>query len=164
MVYSFKYQENRQYHSFMEDVADAERVIDSDVDSILREFLKITHYDTIQLNSFSINVIEFPKVFSWQGLYDNSDDDFDILSDYIGLAWGMDNDEIVDIYLRSPDWEELSFAVKKKVLYHELLHDCYNLEHDGSICGIMAAETQICETSSADEELKTIINDLIGVR
>ena len=51
----------------------------------------------------------------------------------------MNDDSNISIYLNYTYWQNLSYQEKKWVLYHELLHDCFNTEHSHSNYDIMGS-------------------------
>lgn len=47
----------------------------------------------------------------------------------LGIAWGMDIDNITFIEINFNSWRFLSYQEKRLVMFHELTHDVFNIEH-----------------------------------
>jgi hypothetical protein len=47
----------------------------------------------------------------------------------LGVAWGMDIDNITFVEINYQNWLQLSHEQKRLVMFHELTHDVFNLEH-----------------------------------
>tara|TARA_Y100000746_G_C15374079_1_gene395404 strand:+ start:542 stop:1018 length:477 start_codon:yes stop_codon:yes gene_type:complete len=51
------------------------------------------------------------------------------IDDLVGISFGMNNDEEIDIYIDNSYWIKINSITKKKLIYHELGHDVLNLDH-----------------------------------
>ena len=47
----------------------------------------------------------------------------------LGVAWGMDVDEVTVISINMSDWRHLTNQERRIVVFHELTHDLFNLQH-----------------------------------
>ena len=92
-------------------------------------------------------------------MYDK-DTDLDLFSDASGMAIGMDDDSKIEIYIDYDDWNDLTRYEKRKLLYHELLHDCYDLEHVNDQCDIMAPQINDCRDFDLNQNLSQIIKQI----
>ena len=132
---SFYVHEKNQLRKFVELISMKKSLVDEDVDLILNNFIKNTNFDTTSQN-VTIYLSEFPFVFNWMTARDG-DLSKNVFCNSIGIAVGMNDDTKIKIFLNYTYWKNLSYQEKKWVLYHELLHDCYNIEHSASISDIM---------------------------
>jgi len=47
----------------------------------------------------------------------------------LGIAWGMNVDNVTHVEINEFTWWNLSYNQKKFLIWHELSHDVFNLEH-----------------------------------
>lgn len=47
----------------------------------------------------------------------------------LGVAWGMDVDNITLVEINFGNWLQLTHEQRRLVMFHELTHDVFNLEH-----------------------------------
>lgn len=47
----------------------------------------------------------------------------------LGIAWGMNIDNITFVEINVNSWQALTHQQKRLVMFHELSHDVYNLKH-----------------------------------
>lgn len=83
-------------------------------------------------DEFSLKQIQFiekfPDQFDARQIILDIDDELE-LNDLVGISFGMDNDDIIDIYIDNSFWETSEEMVRKRLIYHELGHDVLNLDH-----------------------------------
>ena len=83
-------------------------------------------------DDFEYKKIKFIEKFPYQtDIYEllyNIEGDFSY-NDFVGISFGMFNDEVIDIYIDNSYWEKANSITRKKLIYHELGHDVLNLEH-----------------------------------
>ncbi len=63
---------------------------------------------------------------------------FEQSDDFAGQAYGMNDDELVLVAIDSEEWYLLGLLERKQLMYHELFHDIFNLEHPETEVGIMS--------------------------
>ena len=156
---SIYYQDYKKTNQFIKDLKKSITYHDHQIDKIYNDFLVNTNVDLSSQN-VSISLVNFPYVFDWQTIAYYEDSDINSLNDLIGFAAGKDNDDKVEIYLSYKDWKSLSSYEKKKLLYHELLHDVFNLEHESDDCSIMHEKINLCNHYNLDYQLSQLINQL----
>lgn len=132
---SFYVHEQNQLRKFVKLISMKKSVVDGDVDVILNNFIEFTKFDTTSQN-VTIHLADFPFVFNWMSARDG-DLSKNVFCNSIGIAFGMNDDSMIKIFLNYTYWKNLSYQEKKWVLYHELLHDCYDIEHSDSKSDIM---------------------------
>ena len=71
----------------------------------------------------------------------------------------MGDDNKVEIYIDFDAWEKLDNRSKKGVLFHELLHDIYNIEHTTDSCDIMFYTVTKCGKSELESQ---VLNYCVG--
>jgi uncharacterized protein (UPF0264 family) len=71
-----------------------------------------------------------------------------------GIAIGMFNDKAVNVVLNVAIWDSLSRAEKKALVYHELSHDVFGLEH--GTCDLMSGSLR----EITDEMVKELLDTL----
>ena len=155
--WSFSFQEQKKVNKFKNQLNEARVYNDPLIDEIYIDFLTISNFD-ITDQDVSIQLVEFPFVFDWMSMY-KEETNLDMLNDLMGIALGMWEDNKINIYLNYNDWRKLSLKNKRKLIYHELLHDCYNLEHVENSCDIMSAKINSCSNFDLDKNLYEIINN-----
>ena len=47
----------------------------------------------------------------------------------LGVAWGMDVDNITLVEINFGNWLQLTHEKRRLLIFHELTHDIYNIEH-----------------------------------
>lgn len=90
----------------------------------------------------AINSLLGPYVLEYKVMLEESDIDIPWGSDLVrikfgmtmpnkvlGIAWGMDIDNITFIEINFKSWIRLTHEQKRLVMFHELTHDVFNLEH-----------------------------------
>lgn len=82
-------------------------------------------------------------------------------TEYLGVAKGMNNDDIVYITI-SPKFFRLSIYAKRWVMYHELSHDIFNLRH-GSIKLMSKTAPSYVDTNMLSSASKELIGYLKGL-
>lgn len=101
---------------------------DSEANSYMNDFL----VENKIKDDFEYKKIKFIKKFPYQtDIYEllyNIEGDFSY-NDFVGISFGMFNDEVIDIYIDNSYWEKANSITRKKLIYHELGHDVLNLEH-----------------------------------
>jgi hypothetical protein len=150
--WSFHFQERKKKNKFVTMINQNQSYVDPFIDVIYRDFKDATGYqDGNQIVKFRL--AKFPFVFNWIGALDEKRDD-GLFSDFVGYAIGMNDDKKIEIYLNYNYWTKLTPNEKRKVMYHELLHDCYNLEHVDDSCDIMSHRINDCDDSDIDSKLR----------
>jgi hypothetical protein len=153
--WSFDFQEHKQKNKFVKLINQNQFYVDPFIDVIYRDFKAATGYkDGNQIVKFRL--AKFPFIFNWIGALDKELDD-GLFSDFVGYAIGMDDDKKIEIYLNYNYWTKLTPSEKREVMYHELLHDCYNLEHVEDSCDIMSHKIHDCGDSDIDSKLRNKI-------
>ena len=71
-----------------------------------------------------------------------------------GIAIGMMNDKAVNVVLNVAIWDSLSRAEKKALVYHELSHDVFGLQH--GTCDLMRGSLR----PITDEMVKELLDTL----
>jgi hypothetical protein len=155
LKWSFSFQEKKQIRKFIREINKEKGYEDPFIDKIYNDFLVISGF-TLSNQSVNIKLAKFPFILDWMSMYDK-DTDLDLFSDLSGMAIGMDDDSKIEIYIDYDDWNDLTRYEKRKLLYHELLHDCYNLEHVNDQCDIMAPNINYCSNVDLNQSLKKII-------
>ena len=153
--WSFSYQEQKKLNSFLTKVNQTRVYNDPLIDEIYQDFLRISGFN-IEGQDSTIKLVEFPYVFDWRSEY-IGESNLDNLNDLMGLAVGMWDDSKIEVYINHSDWTLLDQKSKRKLLYHELLHDCFNLEHVDSSCDIMFKRLNSCINNNLDDNLSRIL-------
>lgn len=52
-----------------------------------------------------------------------------LLNDTLGIAWGMNIDNVTFVQINKENWRKLSIQQKRLLIFHELSHDIFNLNH-----------------------------------
>ena len=157
LKWSFSFQEEKKIRKFVREINKEKGYEDPFIDKIYNDFLVISGFSSSN-QSVNIKLAKFPFIIDWMSMYDK-DTDLDLFSDASGMAIGMDDDSKIEIYIDYDDWNDLTRYEKRKLLYHELLHDCYNLEHVENSCDIMSAKINSCSNFDLDKNLYEIINN-----
>ena len=101
---------------------------DSEANSYMNDFLVENRIK----DDFEYKKIKFIEKFPYQtdiySLLYSVEGDFSY-NDFVGISFGMFNDEVIDIYIDNSYWEKVNSITRKKLIYHELGHDVLNLEH-----------------------------------
>ncbi|MDG1823113.1 MAG: hypothetical protein P8H25_07070 [Flavobacteriaceae bacterium] len=97
-----------------------------DVDDELIIFVE-KFYRDLNNNSISTTI---PEEFSVK--FSNLDKD-ELTCDSHGVSYGMFDDSKVDILINKKSWDSFSTVQKYYILYHEMFHDVFNLEHSKNI-------------------------------
>ena len=71
-----------------------------------------------------------------------------------GIAIGMMNEEAVNVVLNIEVWNRCSKAEKKALVYHELAHDVFGLEHN--TCDLMSGSLRAITDDMVKELLDTL--------
>jgi hypothetical protein len=158
LKWSFAFQEQKKINSFVRKISEKAAYEDPLLNEIYKDFIAITGFSASN-QSVKIKLAEFPFILNWMGFQDK-ETDIDLLSDMLGMAIGMDDDSKIEIYINYDDWTDLNLAEKRKLLYHELLHDCYNLEHVDEPCSIMAPQINDCRDFDLNKNLSQIIKQI----
>jgi hypothetical protein len=80
-------------------------------------------------NSKKILFVEkFPHQFNAREAFFDVEDQLQ-LNDVVGVSFGKNNDDVVEIYIDNSFWEATNQSSRKKLIYHELGHDILNLDH-----------------------------------
>lgn len=149
LLYSFRYCVGDRYKNKF---ANKEKIESRELNYLVSEFIRICDVDPSNYEKFTVNLIEF----------DSDIDRFNnriLKSDYIGLSFGINRASEVEIYINNSDWINLTFDLKKKLVYHELLHDIFDLKHIDDSCSIMNTALIPCNLAKLDIELQNIIKD-----
>ncbi len=155
-VVSFYVQENKIKNRFLNKIHQNKSYEDPLINNLYQDFKIITKYnDSNQLVKFRLS--DFPFVLTWITITEKNNEK-DIFSDLVGFANGMNDDTKIDIYLNYKFWKDLTEIEKRSVLYHELLHDCYNLEHVNDSCDLLNPKLNICENIDLNKKLYFKIN------
>ena len=93
-------------------------------------------------NTIAINTLLAPYVLEYKVLLEEGGVDVPWGSDLVrvkfgstlpkgilGIAWGMNIDNITFVEINFKSWIFLSHEQKRLVIFHELTHDVFNLEH-----------------------------------
>ena len=56
-----------------------------------------------------------------------------MVTNLLGLARGMFNDDLVYVKINPRLWEKLTHKQKRHLIFHELSHDLFNIEHTEDI-------------------------------
>ena len=80
----------------------------------------------------------------------------------LGIAMGMFIDEVVNVIISTDYWFKLSESQKRALIWHELAHDMFNVEH-GSV-EIMSTSMAKINTNNIDELIKELIKHIQDVR
>lgn len=102
------------------------------------EFLELTGY----VNKEEVIVMEFSKLMSYGVL---------------GVAIGMDVDNVIYIKINANHWKELSENQRYVLLMHELAHDALNWKHDYNI--LMETPMPIFISSEYVDKCKKALRD-----
>lgn len=156
--WSFSYQEQKKMNDFLNKISKSKVYHDPMIDEIYFDFLSLSRFN-IDEQDVSIKQVKFPFVFNWMGMVD-VESNSDLFHDAIGFASGMDDDSKIEIYLNHSDWNSMDYSSKKKLLYHELLHDCYNIEHTDNSCDIMYERLHSCSNEDLDNNLRSLVNQV----
>ena len=144
-------------HQFVSDLRESKVYEDTLIDSIYSDFLRITNFHPGD-QTVSIKLVKFPYQLNWIEIVDPQTDA--TLNDAIGYANGMNDDEKVDVYLDLNEWKKLNYIQKKSVLYHELLHDCFNTEHSRDRCNLMYSHISDCQIKGGTSRMREESLDL----
>ena len=158
LKWSFAFQEKKKINTFIRKISEKVAYEDPFINEIYEDFIVITGFYASN-QSVKIKLAEFPFILNWMGFQDK-DTDIDLLNDMSGMAIGMDDDSKIEIYINYDDWNSLNLTDKRKLLYHELLHDCYNLEHVDDPCNIMAPKINDCRGFDLNKNLSQIIKQI----
>jgi hypothetical protein len=151
------YQFKKKHKKFIESVKSSKIYEDDNIIEFYIDFIKIAKIDLSGQDVF-IKLVDFPYVLDWQEFIYKQKSDVSILNDFIGYAAGMNNDDKVEIYINKKDWDLLDYDKKRILIYHELCHDIFNLEHTNRGCGIMSPA--ICDfENEINLELKQLLNE-----
>ena len=152
--WSLSFQVKKKEREFKKKIADTHVFYDPLIDQIYSDFIIVSNFD-VTGQDVSIKLVKFPYVYSWYntGIKDQTG----VYSDAAGIALGMGVDDKIDIYLNYNDWKTFGLDEKRKLIYHELLHDCYNLEHDENLCDIMYPYLNSCSDADLNDNLSNII-------
>jgi len=154
---SVYYKAWKMEHQFVSDLRESKVYEDTLIDSIYSDFLRITNFHPGD-QTVSIKLVKFPYQLNWIEIVDPQTDA--TLNDAIGYANGMNDDEKVDVYLDLNEWKKLNYIQKKSVLYHELLHDCFNTEHSRDRCNLMYSHISDCQIKGGTSRMREESLDL----
>jgi len=73
----------------------------------------------------------------------------------LGVAMGMFVDNVINVIISEAYWYKLSEPQRKALLWHELAHDIYNVEH-GSV-EIMSTSMASIDTNNVDQMVDELI-------
>lgn len=152
---SFSFQNTKKIKAFLSDLRSSRVYTDSIVNNIYEDFLILTSAKT-EGQDISIKLVDFPYVFDWYDEIYNEESDLEQLNDLIGYAAGMNDDSRVEVYLSYKDWKNLNLEMKRKLIYHELLHDFFNIEHFAEPCNIMYEGINSCPEVDLNKQLTKI--------
>ena len=158
LKWSFSFQEQKKIRQFVNEINSNAAYEDPLISTIYDDFITYTNFD-VSNQSVKIKLAEFPFILNWMGFHDK-ETDVNLFSDKSGIAIGMDDDSKIEIYLNYNDWDKLTRTDKRKLLYHELLHDCYNIEHVDDDCNIMAPQLNECGDFDLNKNLLQIIKQI----
>lgn len=105
-------------------------------------------------------VLDFEKDIKGIGLeLQNNNKSFSVIIGRLpirvaGIAIGMMNEEAVNVVLNIQIWDSLTKAEKKALVYHELAHDVFGLEH--GTCDIMRGSLRPITDKMVKELLDTL--------
>jgi hypothetical protein len=77
-------------------------------------------------------------------------------SGVLGIAMGMFVDNVVTVIISDAYWYKLSESQRRALLWHELAHDLFNVEH-GSV-EIMSTSMSKIDTNNIDQMVAELIN------
>lgn len=157
-IWSFYYQEQKKIRQFVDKINSIQRIEDPIIKIIFDDFITITNFDTSN-QCVKIILADFPFVLNWMGIQ-NKEIDINLIGDTYGIAIGMNDDSKIEIYLNHKDWNKLTSSEKRKLLYHELIHDCYNLDHVENSCDIMASQLINCPNLDLNQNLIQIMKKI----
>lgn len=123
-----------------------------EADKYMKQFMEqygIVDNFTIKRISF---VEEFPPVLD---LYDYG------YNDVVGYAFGMNEDNVVDVYVDYSFWKESSSIARRLLIFHELGHDILNLEHSNDPNDFMFPLVDADRTTAyLEEKAKEVFSDI----
>jgi|14_taG_2_1085336.scaffolds.fasta_scaffold13367_1 hypothetical protein len=117
-------------------------VIDKELQPYVIEFDRVIQESGIDPEYGSLVVIQFRQLR--QGL--------------LGIAHGM-NHNVTLIDINSREWFKLSVQDKRMVIFHEMAHDVFNLEH-GSTLLMMPTKPQVLTKQYVDDCIRLLIKHL----
>ena len=152
---SFSFQDKKKTKAFLSDLRSSKVYNDPTVNDIYEDFLMLTSAKT-EGQDISIKLVDFPYVFDWYADIYNEESNLEQLNDAIGYAAGMNDNSKVEVYVSYKDWKNLNLDEKRKLIYHELLHDFFNIEHFAEPCNIMYEGINSCPEVDLDKQLTKI--------
>ena len=157
LFHTENYQLIKKERKFIQGLKNSIEFSDPLLNDILNDFIRIAN-KKLDNQDVSIKLVNFPFIFDWKKQMYAEESDVSLINDYIGYAEGMFDDTKVQIYLDHDSWNKLNITQKKHLLYHELLHDVFNLDHSEIGCDLMSK--QICNLKNdIDLELLKILKE-----
>lgn len=137
---------------FVQKLRESHSYDDGYVDLIYEEFVTLADID-LSKQKVLVEVVKFPKTYSG-GTWQLFNDTFPSLA---GIAVGYKDESCVEVYLNIDEWIYMSYMEKKHLIYHELCHDVFNLDHIEGDCNLMSED--MCKL---DVDVDAALQELIS--
>jgi hypothetical protein len=90
---------------------------DTDFDMFVDKFYRDARFMGIYPKKPKVKIIKFSRL-----------DQLDDTTHIHGMSFGINNDDLIEIYINPSSWESFNKPMRYMLMYHELAHDLLNLE------------------------------------